>query len=271
MSINASLEIMKNKKRFLFLVATCIFFNFANASAQKVEYIVFAGTGFTTEHSDNIDMMKEQGYSYKAKPIAAAGIEIRIPIHNFYVKPSLSFDYIHNTFEKSSRKTTNMTASYYDRNGKLIKYETVRSSSSGRTITNRTLAAFIPVAFGYGFDIGEKPMHIDLGAMLYAGYPFINNQLTDSYSNIAYRPFHSNYGKNEKGSSYEHNKCNTDLNKNQKFKDLFSYGVGCQTMAGYKRFSLEYSLMFDLTTHLDADNSTEGNWFCHLFTVGFAF
>lgn len=261
---------MKSKKRFLFLVTLCIF-NFASAYAQKVEYIVFAGTGFTTESGDYADLMKKQGYSYKAKPIAAAGIEVRIPINNFYVKPALSFDYLQSTYEKSSQKTTNMTASYLDKKGKLVKYETVRSSSSGTSITNRTLSAFIPVAFGYGFEIGEKPIRVDAGAMLYAGYSLVNNQLTDSFSKISYSPFHSSYGKNEKGSTSDHNKSDIDLNKNLKFKDRFSYGVGCQAQASYKRFSLEYSLMYDLTSHLDKDKDRKGNWFCHLFTVGFAF
>ena len=261
---------MKSKKRFLFLVTLCIF-NFASAYAQKVEYIVFAGTGFTTESGDYTELMKKQGYSYKAKPVAAAGIEVRIPINKFYVKPALSFDFLQSTYEKSSQKTTNMTASYLDKKGKLVKYETVRSSSSGTSITNRSLSAFIPVAFGYGFDIGEKLIRIDAGAMLYAGYSLVNNQLTDSFSKISYSPFHSSYGKNEKGSTSEHNKSNIDLNKNLKFKDRFSYGVGCQAQASYKRFSLEYSLMFDLTSHLDKDKDRKGNWFCHLFTVGFAF
>ena len=261
---------MKSMKRFLFLVTLCIF-NFASAYAQKVEYIVFAGTGFTTESGDYTELMKKQGYSYKAKPIAAAGIEVRIPINKFYLKPALSFDYLQSTYEKSSQKTTNMTASYLDKKGKLVKYETVRSSSSGTSITNRTLSAFIPVAFGYGFDIGEKLIRIDAGAMLYAGYSLVNNQLTDSFSKISYSPFHSSFGKNESGSTNEHNKSNIDLNKNLKFKDRFSYGVGCQAQASYKRFSLEYSLMFDLTSHLDKDKDRKGNWFCHLFTVGFAF
>ena len=258
-------------KRFLLLVAMCTFFNFANASAQKVEYIVFAGTGFASESGGYIDMMKKQGYSYKAKPIAAAGIEVRIPINNFYVKPALSFNYLQSKYEKSSQKTINMTASYFDKKGKLIKYETVRNSSSGSSITNRSMSAFVPVAFGYGFDIGEKPMRVDLGAMLYAGYSLVNNQLTDSFSKISYSPFHSSFGKNESGSTSDHNKSNIDLNKNLKFKDRFSYGVGCQALASYKRISLEYSLMFDLTTHFDKDKNRKSNWFCHLFTVGFAF
>ena len=121
-----------------------------------------------------------------------------------------------------------MTASYLDKKSELVKYETVRSCSSGTYITNRTLSTFIPVAFGYGFDIGEKLLRVDVAAMFYAGYSLVNNQLTDSFSKISYSPFHSNYGKNEKGSTSDQNKSNIDLNKNLKFKDSFTYGVGCK-------------------------------------------
>ena len=254
----------------LISVLTCFWLGAASAYAQKVQNIVFAGSGFYVETGASADYMEKQGYTRKAKPAVTAGIGFRIPLNKFYIKPAFTLDYLQNSYEKTSETVKDMTAAYRNSNGKMIKYNTERESFSRKSISSRGLSAIVPVAFGYGFDFGEKPITVDLGAMLYASCVITSHSVEDSYSRISYHPFHASYGSDEKATTSSHDKNDKDMTKDIEFKDRVSYGAGLQATMGYKRFRIEYSMLYDLRMHF-GPNKQDGNWFCHLFTVGYAF
>ncbi len=237
---------------------------------KRVQYSVYGGLGILKIGGEQHDEMIEDGYDFSAKPIFTLGGEVKFSlseeIKTFFIKPALEFSRYKYSYEKSSSKMSEETASYL-KGKKLVKYETTRYSSSYHNRKTEGYNVTIPITFGYQFAFGTKTQYrMAVGALGLVELPIHTKGTIEDGWTISYRPFYENDGKKVFSKVVDEDNSVTKNNDDIDFENC-SYGFGGQVSFYYWKLNAQYSFRYEKAFSGDSNAYNMS----HIFTIGYVF